>query len=62
MGRGTRRRRSHRSVAIVSRMRQFSANIELIAPTALVSLAIPLVAFFAFRRCFVHGLPADSVK
>jgi alpha-glucoside transport system permease protein len=50
------------TVAIFSQMRQFSANIELIAPAAFVSLAIPLVVFFAFQRYFVQGLLAGSVK
>ncbi len=50
------------TVAIFSQMRQFSANIELIAPAAFVSLAIPLIVFFAFQRYFVEGLLAGSVK
>ncbi len=50
------------TVAIFSQMRQFSGNIELIAPAAFVSLAIPLVVFFAFQRYFVEGLLAGSVK
>src|SRR6266511_820287 len=50
------------TVAIFSQLRQFSANIELIAPAAFVSLAIPLVVFFAFQRYFVQGPLAGSVK
>jgi alpha-glucoside transport system permease protein len=50
------------TVAIFSQMRQFSANIELIAPAAFISLAIPLAVFFAFQRYFVQGLLAGSVK
>ena len=50
------------TVAIFSQLRQFSANIELIAPAAFVSLAIPLAVFFAFQRYFVQGLLAGSVK
>jgi alpha-glucoside transport system permease protein len=50
------------TVAIFSQMRQFSGNIDLIAPAAFVSLAIPLVVFFAFQRYFVEGLLAGSVK
>jgi alpha-glucoside transport system permease protein len=50
------------TVAIFSQMRQFSANIEVIAPAAFVSLAIPLLVFFAFQRYFVQGLLAGSVK
>ena len=50
------------TVAIFSQLRQFGANIELIAPAAFVSLAIPLLVFFAFQRYFVQGLLAGSVK
>jgi alpha-glucoside transport system permease protein len=50
------------TVAIFSQLRQFGANIELIAPATFVSLAIPLVVFFAFQRYFVEGLLAGSVK
>ena len=50
------------TVAIFSQMRQFSGNIELIAPAAFLSLAIPLIVFFAFQRYFVQGLLAGSVK
>jgi alpha-glucoside transport system permease protein len=50
------------TVAIFSQLRQFSANIELIAPAAFISLAIPLAVFFAFQRYFVQGLLAGSVQ
>jgi alpha-glucoside transport system permease protein len=50
------------TVAIFSQLRQFGANIELIAPAAFLSLAIPLAVFFAFQRYFVQGLLAGSVK
>ena len=50
------------TVAIFSQLRQFGANIELIAPASFVSLAIPLIVFFAFQRYFVQGLLAGSVK
>jgi alpha-glucoside transport system permease protein len=50
------------TVAIFSQLRQFGGNIELIAPASFVSLAIPLVVFFAFQRYFVQGLLAGSVK
>ena len=42
--------------------REFGSNIEIIAPAAFVSLAMPLVVFFAFQRYFVQGLLAGSVK
>jgi alpha-glucoside transport system permease protein len=50
------------TVAIFSQFRQFGANLDLIAPAAFVSLAVPLVVFFAFQRYFVQGLLAGSVK
>jgi alpha-glucoside transport system permease protein len=50
------------TVAIFSQLRQFGSNIELIAPAAFVSLAVPLVVFLMFQRYFVQGLLAGSVK
>lgn len=50
------------TVAVFSQLRQFGANIELIAPATFVSLVIPLAVFFAFQRYFVQGLLAGSVK
>ena len=50
------------TVAIFSQLRQFGANIELIAPASFVSLVVPLIVFFAFQRYFVQGLLAGSVK
>jgi alpha-glucoside transport system permease protein len=50
------------TVAIFSQVRQFGANIDLIAPASFVSLIVPLAVFFAFQRYFVQGLLAGSVK
>jgi alpha-glucoside transport system permease protein len=50
------------TVAIFSQLRQFGSNIELIAPAAFLSLAIPLCVFLAFQRYFTQGLLAGSVK
>jgi len=50
------------TVAIFSQLRQFGSNIELIAPAAFLSLAIPLVVFLSFQRYFAEGLLAGSVK
>jgi len=50
------------TVAIFSQLRQFGSNVELIAPASFNSVAIPLCVFFAFRRYFVQGLLAGSVK
>ena len=48
------------TVAIFRQLRQFGANIEIIAPATFVSLLIPLAVFFAFQRYFVQGLLAGS--
>jgi alpha-glucoside transport system permease protein len=50
------------TVAIFTQLRQFGANIDIIAPAAFLSLTIPLIVFFAFQRYFVQGLLAGSVK
>ncbi len=50
------------TVAIFSQTRAFGSNIDLIAPASFISLAIPLVLFFAFQRYFVQGLLAGAVK
>jgi alpha-glucoside transport system permease protein len=50
------------TVAIFSNLRQFGANIDLIAPASFISVLIPLAIFFAFQRYFVEGLLAGSVK
>jgi alpha-glucoside transport system permease protein len=50
------------TVAIFSNLRQFGANIDLIAPASFVSLIIPLAVFLGFQRYFVQGLLAGSVK
>lgn len=50
------------TVAIREQTRQFGANIDIIAPGAFVSLAVPLIVFFAFQRYFVQGILAGSSK
>jgi alpha-glucoside transport system permease protein len=50
------------TVAIFSNLRQFGANIDLIAPASFISLVVPLIVFFSFQRYFVQGLLAGSVK
>ncbi|WP_018656406.1 carbohydrate ABC transporter permease [Actinomadura flavalba] len=45
-----------------SQMRQFTGNIDILAPGAFISLIIPLIVFFAFQRYFVQGVLAGSVK
>jgi alpha-glucoside transport system permease protein len=50
------------TIAIFNQLSEFGSSVELIAPASFVSLAIPLVVFFAFQRYFVEGLLAGSVK
>lgn len=50
------------TVALQSQMRQFGANIDVLAPGAFLSLVVPLIVFFAFQRHFVEGVMAGSVK
>ena len=50
------------TVAVFSNLRQFGANIDLIAPASFISLLVPLAVFFAFQRYFVQGLLAGAVK
>ncbi len=50
------------TVAILGQLRQFGANIDIIAPATFISLIVPLCVFFAFQRYFVQGLLAGSVK
>jgi len=48
--------------AIASQLRQFGANLEVIAPASFFSAIVPLAIFLAFQRYFVQGLLAGSVK
>ena len=50
------------TVAIFSQLNEFGSSVDIIAPAAFLSLAIPLAVFFAFQRYFVQGLLAGSVK
>ena len=47
---------------IASQLRQFSANLDVLAPASFFSAVIPLTIFAAFQRYFVQGLLAGSVK
>ncbi len=47
---------------IFSQLRQFGANLEIIAPAAFFSALVPLTIFAMFQRYFVEGLLAGSVK
>ena len=48
------------TVALREETRQFSSNIDVIAPGAFISVVVPLVVFFAFQRYFVQGILAGS--
>jgi alpha-glucoside transport system permease protein len=48
--------------ALKEQMRAFGSNVDVIAPGAFVSMAVPLIVFFAFQRYFVQGVLAGSVK
>jgi alpha-glucoside transport system permease protein len=48
--------------ALQAQMRQFGANIDVLAPGAFLSMIVPLTVFFAFQRHFVQGMLAGSVK
>lgn len=50
------------TVALQQQVRQFGNNIDVLAPGAFLSMAIPLVVFFAFQRQFVSGVMAGAVK
>ncbi|WP_373869927.1 carbohydrate ABC transporter permease [Acrocarpospora macrocephala] len=50
------------TVALQSQVRQFGANIDVLAPGAFLSLLVPLAVFLLFQRFFVQGLMAGSVK
>jgi alpha-glucoside transport system permease protein len=48
--------------AIREQMRAFSSNIDVIAPGSFVSMAIPLIIFFAFQRHFTRILLAGAFR
>lgn len=50
------------TVQLQSQVRQFGANIDILAPGAFLSMIVPLAVFFAFQRYFVQGVLAGSVK
>ncbi|MFI1444734.1 carbohydrate ABC transporter permease [Streptomyces fructofermentans] len=50
------------TVALTEQTRQFSGNIETLAPGAFISMVVPLAVFFAFQRQFVSGVMAGAVK
>ncbi|MBI3686186.1 MAG: carbohydrate ABC transporter permease [Actinobacteria bacterium] len=50
------------TVLLRGQTRQFGSNIDILAPGAFLSLAVPLIVFFSFQRYYVQGVLAGSVK
>lgn len=50
------------TVAIQSQLRQFSANMDILAAGAFLSMVLPLIVYFAFQKYFVSALMAGSTK
>lgn len=50
------------TVTLQSQVRQFGANMDVLAPGSFLSLIVPLIVFFGFQRFFVQGVLAGSVK
>jgi alpha-glucoside transport system permease protein len=48
--------------ALAGQLRQFSSNLDVVAPASFFSAVIPLAIFATFQRYFVQGLLAGSVK
>ncbi|MFD7918480.1 carbohydrate ABC transporter permease [Streptomyces sp. NPDC059740] len=50
------------TIALQQEVRQFSNNIDVLAPGAFLSMVIPLAVFFAFQKQFVSGVMSGAVK
>ncbi len=50
------------TVALQQQTRSFGSSVDVISAGSFLSLAVPLVVFFAFQRYFVQGVLAGSVK
>jgi alpha-glucoside transport system permease protein len=48
--------------AIREQTRFFSSNIDVIAPGSIISMAVPLILFFAFQRYFVRSMLEGALK
>lgn len=48
--------------ALREQTRAFSSNIDIISPGSLLSMLVPLGVFFGFKRYFVQGVLASSMK
>jgi alpha-glucoside transport system permease protein len=50
------------TVQIANLVNQFGGGWELLGPAAFISMALPLVVFFALQRYFVRGITGGAVK
>ncbi|MFB3818898.1 MAG: carbohydrate ABC transporter permease [Candidatus Methylomirabilales bacterium] len=50
------------TVFLREQLRQFGANIDVLAPGAFLQMLVPLLVFLAFRRRFTEGLLAGSLR
>ncbi|WP_432842758.1 carbohydrate ABC transporter permease [Dactylosporangium sp. CA-092794] len=50
------------TAVLQEQMRSFPSNIDVVAPGAFVSMAVPLLVFFLFQRFFMQSVLAGSVR
>lgn len=50
------------TVFLREQLRQFGANIDVLAPGAFLQMLVPLLVFLTFRRRFTEGLLAGSLR
>jgi alpha-glucoside transport system permease protein len=50
------------TAVLQEQMRSFPSNIDVIAPGALVSMAVPLLVFFVFQRFFLNSMLAGTIR
>jgi alpha-glucoside transport system permease protein len=50
------------TINLQSLLGQFASRWDLLAPGAFITMALPLLVFFALQRYFVRGMTAGSVK
>ena len=54
--------RAPMTLAVADLVNSFGSNYQVLTAAAFVSMALPLVVFFALQRYFVRGILAGSVK
>jgi alpha-glucoside transport system permease protein len=50
------------TLTISNLVSSFGTSYQLLTAAAFISMALPLVVFFAFQRYFVQGILAGAVK